>query len=250
MKTANILLHRSPYYRLHVFSEGLKRHGYKIISDRNYHPNQNDLVLLWNRNPPFEKIAQRYEAAKATVLITENGYVGDTKALAKNKHAGAGWWFVGEDDRWSRLGVDVRPWRKDGDHILVLPQRSIGQPGVAMPRNWERTVTERLAKLTSRPIRVRKHPGKDRGKEPTLEQDLANAWAAVTWASGAGVKALIEGVPVFYDLKEWIGGPAGSCVWDIENPVLGDRMSMLHRLAWAQWTWSEIESGEAFEWLL
>ena len=52
------------------------------------------------------------------------------------------------------------------------------------------------------------------------------------------------------DLKEWIGAPAATCNWDIERPYLGDRDVMLHRLSWAQWTWDEISSGEAFKWLL
>ena len=58
------------------------------------------------------------------------------------------------------------------------------------------------------------------------------------------------GIPVFHDYKNWVGAPAASCSMDLENPYLGDRSEMLHRLAWAQWTWDEIESGEAVKWLL
>lgn len=117
-----------------------------------------------------------------------------------------------------------------------------------MPRNWLNNILPRLAKTTGRPIKVRKHPGKN----PTvpLEEDLNNAWAAVIWASGAGIKAICEGIPVFYDYKNWIGAKAATCNFDIEKPYLGDRMEMLHRLSWAQWTWDEIENGEPFKWLL
>lgn len=248
-KTANILLHHSPYYRLHTFSEGLKALGYRIIHDRNTSPtNPDDVLLLWNRNKPHEQIAQRYEQAGATVLISENGYIGKTKALAKFHHAGAGDWYVGEEDRWSRLNHEVRPWRKDGDHILVLPQRSIGEMGVAMPRNWEITIMDRLRKMTKRPVRLRKHPGKNPTKP--LEEDLEGAWAAVTWASGAGIKAICYGIPVFHDLAKWIGAPAATCTFSLDQPYLGDRSAMLHRLAWSQWTWDEIKSGEAFRYLL
>ncbi len=248
MKVANVLLHHSPYYRLHVFSAGLQAHGYRIIQDKNAMPDKDDVLLIWNRNPSHERIAKRYEAAGATIFVTENGYLGKTKALAKTHHAGAGEWYVGEEDRWSKLGLDVAPWREDGRHILVLPQRSIGEQGIAMPRNWETTIHDRLKCMTDRPIRIRKHPGKN--ATTPLEDELRGAWAAVTWASGAGIKAICAGVPVFHDLKDWIGAPAATCTFEIENPYLGDRQAMLHRLAWAQWGWSEIESGEAFEKLL
>ena len=231
-KTANILIHQSPYYRLHTFSEGLKTHGFRIINDRNASPRgPDDVLLLWNRNRPHEQIAQRYEAAGATVLITENGYLGKSK-----------------EDRWSRLKIDVKPWREDGDYILVLPQRSIGEIGVAMPRNWEQTVIPRLKKMTKRPIRLRKHPGKN--SKIQIEEDLAGAWAAVTWASGAGIKAICAGIPVFHDYAKWIGAPAATCTFNIEQPYLGERDTMFHRLAWAQWSWDEIKSGEAFKCLL
>lgn len=248
MKTANILLHHSPYYRVHVFSEGLKKHGYRIIQDRNATPSTNDLLLLWNRNPPHELIAKKYENCNAKVLITENGFLGKSKALALNHHSGAGTWHVGNEDRWKALAIELKPWRKKGDHILVLPQRSIGELGVAMPRNWEMSILPKLKEATERPIRVRKHPGKN--ANIPIEQDLDNAWAVVTWASGAGIKAICNGIPVFHQLSKWIGAQAATTTLDIENPWMGDRLPMLKRLAWAQWSWQEIESGEAFKCLL
>lgn len=248
-KTANILLHHSPYYRIHVFSEGLKKHGFRIINDRQYHPTENDVLLIWNRSNSHETIAKRYELAGATVIVAENGYIGKTRALAKFHHAGAGTWNVGEEDRWQRLKVPLHPWQQNEDgHILVLPQRSIGEIGVAMPRNWEMAVVKRLKVLTKRKIVVRKHPGKN--QTIPLEADLEGAWASVTWASGAGIKSIIAGIPVFHDLRDWIGAPAASCTWDLEQPYKPDRLPMLRRLAWAQWTWEEIEQGEAFRWLL
>jgi len=203
------------------------------------------VLLIWNRSKNREAIAKRYEDAGATVIVTENGYIGKTKTLAVGHHSGAGSWYVGEADRWAPLGVELEPWREDGEHILVLPQRSIGEEGIAMPRGWETQIEQYLKKITKRPIRIRKHPGKDKTAPPTLEEDLQGCWSAVTWASGAGIKAIIAGVPVFHQLKSWIGAPAATTEFDIESPWMGDRMPMLRRLAWSQWTWDEIKSGEA-----
>lgn len=246
-KYANILLHHSAHYRSDLFAEGFKRHGFVPIKSRSHRPTPNDVLLIWNRNPPQEKIAQDYERAGATVVVAENGYIGKTKALALNHHNGAGRWYVGDTPR--HMDIDVKPWRRDGDHILVLPQRSIGEKGIAMPRNWLNVTLEHLKRKTKRPIKVRQHPGKDRDVIP-LEDDLRGVWAVVTWGSGAGIKAMVAGVPVFYQLKDWIGRPAATSVMDIENPWMGDRYEMLRWVSWAQWNWDEIKTGEAFKWLL
>lgn len=253
MPHANILLHQSSYYRRETFGSGLKAHGFSIINDRCASPKDGDVLVIWNRSNSVLNIARKYEKRGCKVIVAENGYLNyadgsKTIALALSHHCGAGEWYVGDEDRWSQLGIELKPWRADGEHILVLPQRSIGEPGVAMPRNWIESVTRRLKRYTDRPVIVRKHPGKNVKRE--LELDLRNAWCSVVWASGAGIKSIVAGIPVFHDFKHWVGAPAASCNWNIEEPFMGDRCPMMHRLAWAQWGWPEIESGLAFEYLL
>jgi hypothetical protein len=73
----------------------------------------------------------------------------------------------------------------------------------------------------------------------------------VTWGSGAAIKAIAAGIPVFHELKCWIGAEAAQFgIEDLEHPFLGDRHLMFHRLSWAMWTSEELESGEPFRWLL
>ena len=104
--------------------------------------------------------------------------------------------------------------------------------------------------MTDRPIRVRRHPGLHNTRP--LEDDLLNAWACVTWGSGAGIKALAAGIPVYYEMEHWIGadGAQPTRGADIEHPVMGNRQSMLSRVSWAQWAAEEIQSGEALAVLL
>ena len=247
MPSANVLLHSSSYYRKQTYKSGFEACGYTAIESMQHKPSPEDLLLIWNRSKNREHVAKRYEAAGATVLVTENGYIGKTRALAIGHHSGAGQWYQGETDRWSALDVPLKPWREDGEHILLLPQRSIGEEGIAMPRGWEDRMAVQLRKKTDRPVRIRKHPGKDKSKSPTLEEDLEGAWAAVTWGSGAGIKAIIAGIPVFHQLANWVGASAATSVFELEDPWIGDRMPMLRRLAWGQWNWDEIRSGEAIE---
>ena len=107
----------------------------------------------------------------------------------------------------------------------------------------------RYHKATGMPVRIRKHPGPQYAvPEVSLEDDLANAWAAVTWGSSAGLKAICMGVPVFHGFPNWIGASAASRIGG--QRFMGDRSPMLHRLATAMWSVDEIKSGAAFECLL
>lgn len=253
MSVATILLRDGPPYRLDAFIRGLQALKYAIARSEQPKPGPGDVLVVWNRFSVYEAVARRYEAAGATVLVTENGYIGVDEfghhlfALSQSHHNGAGKWHCGVEDRWAMLGIGLTPWRR-GEDVLVLPQRGVGPKGVAMPRDWEADVVARLRKITKRNIRVRPHPGKD--KKP-LEPDFRNVHAAVTWGSGAAIKAIVAGIPVFHEMPAWIGAPAAKgSIQELERPFLEDRLPMLRRLAWAQWDVSEISSGKAFRCLL
>lgn len=250
MPTAVCMIRAQPHYRREAFEAGLSKVGYTITSAPS-RVTKGDLLVVWNRYGHYDQIARRFEAAGATVIVVENGWLGQGKyfAIAKSHHNGAGVWTTGEEDRWSPLGIHPKPWRQSGDDILILPQRGIGPPGVAMPAGWAASVFSRLSKITKRPIRVRPHPGKE--PHPPLDPDFENCWAAVTWGSGAAVHAIVAGIPVFHEMPNWIGAPAARAgILEIEDPFLGDREPMLRRLAWAQWSAAEVSSGEPFRWLL
>lgn len=249
---AYLSMDRGPDFRWDAFVAGLTQCGYRVTQRPRHHPG--DLVVVWNRHSGKDKEACAAEGSDGKVIVAENGYIGkgaDGKpiyALARHHHNGAGVWPEGEDDRWASLGIELAPWRRDGEHILVLPQRGIGPAGVAMPKNWPNEIVKRLGRVTRRPIKVRPHPGLHKG---SLKPDLKDCWAVVTWGSGAAIKAIAAGVPVFHELKPWIGAPAASFGIDrLEEPFLGDRLPMFRRLAHAQYSCAEIATGEPFRKLL
>lgn len=251
MRQAALMIRKDVVARWKAFSAGLQRVGFHV-RPLEFEPTDKDLLIIWNRHRHNAQ-AKKFEAAGAKVIVAENGWLrqGDglgTTALCLSHHNGAGTWYEGPEDRWSKLGIELKPWRADGGHILVLVQRGIGESGVAQPRDWVNNALARLRRKTERRIVVRNHPG---NAEPPPEPDWTDCWAAVTWASGAGIKSIVNGIPVFYDLEKWIGGAAGRFgVDEIEHPFLGDRLPMLRSLAYAQWTLQEIESGEPFSALL
>lgn len=186
-------------------------------------------------------------------LVAENGYLngsgGPYVALARGGHNGSGKWPSGDAARWERLGMELKPWRRTGGHVLVCPSRGLGMN--PMPKDWTEKTVAALRKLTDREIRVRPHPGnwKPRAEHhaATLAKDLEGAWACVIWASSAGVRSLIEGVPVIYTAPHWIAaGASGNRLEDIDAPPMPERLPVFHRLASAQWTLDEISSGAAF----
>jgi hypothetical protein len=219
----------APPERWAAFTHGLREVGYEVAEGMG----QADLLVTWNRIGTADSVAREYERDGRPVIVAENatwgnGFMGGRWLhLARNRHNTAGMFPVGAPDRYNALGVELAPWRTEGETVGLV-QRGIGSPPTAQPRSWRPKCD-----------RIRSHPGT--GPCVPLEQDLAEAGKVVTWGSGAAVKALMMGIPVESHMPGWIG--------EQDNTDAG-RLGMFQRLAWAQWRMAEIESGEAFHWLL
>ena len=246
--TAWIGLKQTPNYRCESFAKGFIRHGYAIEFGLPRAAVSGDVLLIWNRSGLSDIAARGFEKVGNRVLVAENGYLGKQingevwYAISQNHHNGLGTWPIGSPERWDAMHVELQPFRTGGDEIVLLPQRGIGEPGVAMPSHW---LTKAQAQLNGR---VRFHPGLHSCID--LQKDLQNAKAVYTWGSGAAIKALTYGIPVVYDLAGWIGAEAGSRFNLPLNRSEAKRQSMFEKLAWAQWRLSEIEYGIALEHLL
>lgn len=216
--------------RVEMFRSGLARMGYAVEVGIPREPRDGDVFVTWNRIGAAHHSARMFEFHGLPVLVTENAAWGNEFAgyrwysLARNFHNMAGKFPVGDASRWDGLAVDLAPWRTAGETV-VLPQRGIGPPEVAMPRDWPQRQKGR----------IRPHPG--RGQSIPLEQDLAKAGKVITWGSGAAIKAMLWGIPVESHMPAWIGE---------QNNEDAGRLAMFRRLAWAQWRHSEIASGEVF----
>ena len=263
------LIREQPHYRRAAFCDGLKAAGYALrAGDPGTDVTPGDVLVIWNRYAHWEGMADRFERAGGTVLVAENGYLGHGGsvpkfdvwpgnvqpghyyALAVGQHNGGGRWPTADGSRWRALGVEIHDWRDRGHHILVCAQRGIGPQRLVQRSEWTQDVVARLKGITSRPVRIRPHPGIGEGPVP-LAKDLEQCWAVVIWASNAGIHALLAGIPVFYEGQHWILGPAGCRdIRQIDDPPLPDREPAFHRMACAQWTVAEIASGEPFKRLL
>jgi hypothetical protein len=253
------LIRDQPWYRRQAFEKGLENAGFQITKDKA------DLVLIWNRYGHSHQVAEQYEREGKLVLVAENGYLGKggvspkfevhPKGPSKDSyyslsigwHNGRGVWPRGEG-RFKDLGVEIKPWRTKGEHILVCPNRSFGVGSQVMPPDWAEKVVKRLRNESKRPVVVRGHPGNNSPRRP-LELDLKDAWAVVVWSSSVAVHSLLAGIPTFIEAPFHVlkgCGASGSP----DEPVTKEREQHFERMAWHQWTCQELESGEPFRYLL
>lgn len=265
MPRAYCLIRSQPYYRADAFVSGLKAAGYEVQRDTAGPGRPGDVLLMWNRYAHWDDAATRFERAGGTVLVAENGYLGaggtspkfdvhpggpkphHYYALGLGYHNDASRVVPGGPERFASLGVELRPWRTDGEHILVCPNRSFGPKERIMPIDWAEHCAARLRKATRRPVRIRPHPGNDAPKR-TLQADLEGAWACFVWSSGSAVHALAAGVPTFIEAPFQVVKGAGAS-GPLDVPITPERLPHFERMAFAQWRIEEIQTGFPFMWL-
>lgn len=128
--------------RRQAFKRGLERCGYMVVEGLTKNPDDGDILVSWNLIGAARSAAAEFKARGLPVLVTENASWGNEFAgyrwytIARDRHNTAGKFPIGGNERWDALDVELEPWRKGGDEIVILPQRGIGPPGVAMPMKW------------------------------------------------------------------------------------------------------------------
>lgn len=239
-------------HRHELFSNGLMAAGYKLADNYNS-LKEGDVIIVWNRKRGMNDLLTMLEARGVLPIVAENGYIGSddngkrTIALAFYQHHGLGKWPIIEEPftkRQIRQNFHTSDWRAGGEEIVVLAQRNIGITSHGV--SWARDMAYNIQKKTKRRVRLRLHPGIKEDVIP-LEVDLEDAFAVVTYSSGAAIKAINMGVPAFYFLPGWIGVDAAKFgVEDLENPYRSCRKIFLQKISCAQWLQSEISDGTAF----
>ena len=142
-------------------------------------------------------------------------------------------------DRLERFGIAVRPWRKTGLKIAVIPNTE-WQQRLFDDNDWVKKTVKRLKEITDRPVEVR---GKDH-VVPFL-QYLQDVWAVVTWGSVAGVEAALHGVPVFAEPTCPAHPVSAGPLEKIETPEYAEnRHEWACSLTYASWHWSELDKIE------
>lgn len=174
-----------------------------------------------------------------------------------------------DNNKWNRYsqwhGVQLQPYRQQGDHILILCQRPHGWNMAGTVQNdWLDQTIQKIRQHSQRPIVVRLHPGDGtkqhqiarlnqqyRGSilvsnKSNIREDLVNCWCAVGFNSTPNVVAAIEGVPVYVEdpVRSWAADVAFRDLSLIENPPLPDRQTWINKIANIHWSNQEVRAGD------
>lgn len=158
---------------------------------------------------------------------------------------------IGEPDhaRARALGLEVKPWQRGGDHIVVVEQSEHFLRMSGAHPMWLARVVAELGRYTDRPLRIRRW-SRDKAKAAAgLRDDLKGAHALLTHSSAAANEALLAGVPVFIGCKSCAAAEMASGGIDkIETPRRPEgREDWAAWLAGWQWTMEEIREGIAWK---
>ena len=174
-------------------------------------------------------------------------------------------------ENWNNMkrdyNMDLKPWRINGNHILITLQRPMGwsMRGVNLMA-WLDGTFANIRQYSDRPIVMRWHPGDWKNinnylpilkkynatlspQERHITEDLVNAWALVCHNSTPSSVATIEGVPAFITDNPGYcqaGEIANTDFSLLENPKMPDRDLWIRKLAQCHWSFEDTKSGRCW----
>lgn len=173
--------------------------------------------------------------------------------------------------RWQKisddLGIWLKPWRTQGEHILICLQRHGGwSMGGLDVQTWlDQTIAQIRQHSRKRQIVVRTHPGDKKIKSilkiygkgvrlsvnERLVDDLKGAWATVVYNSSPSIASIIEGIPAFITdhnpQRSQSYEVANTDLSRLENPEMPERKTWIERISMCHWNFNELRSGEAWK---
>ena len=82
----------------------------------------------------------------------------------------------------------------------------------------------------------------------SVQEQLQKAWCTVTYTSGAGIDAILQGIPnIACDTGSMVYDVSSKNISEVEDPYRGDRLEWNNKIAHCQWSIEEFESGECWE---
>jgi len=254
-----------------AFRQGANTLGFTCVDNSD----DSDVDVIWSvlfngRMAGNKAIWQRNAAdAKPTIVLEVGGIQRGTtwKVGLNGINRDA---YFGPDsnnsDRHHLLGLSLKPWRTDGEFVLICGQhdKSLQWKGMPSVSNWLLQTIDTVRTHTTRPIIFRPHP---RCHLPHIEKEFknvfrqeprhvsntyddydinfTNVWATISHSSNPGIHSILNGVPAFVSTHN-LAYPVSNDIdflHDIESPVMPDRTQWLNDYAHTEWTIEEISQG-------
>ena len=255
-------------------ADGLQQLGHTVTYDT---VEDVDVPVIWSllwhgRMQGNQTIYQSYRSRGKNVLVLEVGGIqrNHTWKVALNGINRAADFGLGamDSNRPNKLKLKLKPWRTDGEYILICAQHDKSEQWRDMPTldRWVHNTVLKIREHSQRPIVIRPHPRcpiKDTfkmfgnvtvqnpvqidGTYDDFNLDFSNCWAVVSWSSNPGPQAVIAGVPVFVGPDSLAYDVANTDLANIETPHMPNRENWLVNYAHTEWTVDEIRSGIPFK---
>lgn len=286
------------YQTLCNFAQGVSVAGDAGIIERNmiYHPSEVAMMLGWvhehGKTAPhlgFRQtiLDQQRITGGRTVIADSNLFL---YRNTNNPHFYLRYSFDGvfpdtgeycdqdpDPRRWMKIrqqiGVDLQPWRTQGDHILICLQRNGGwsMSGKSVV-DWAVETIQQLRHHSTRQIILRGHPG-DKGSDRdmitikkrcenlgidriaispqgrALVDDFKNCWVVVNHNSSPAVAAVIEGIPVFSTdpIRSQAREVVNTDLSLIETPEFFNREPWIYRISQFHWSHEDLLTGRCWQ---
>ena len=254
-----------------AFRTGCRSCGYSTVDNSN----DSDVDVIWSvlfngRMAPNKTIWERnLRTSKPTRVLEVGGIKRNVtwKVGLNGINRTAYFGDSGNDStRADSMGLVCKPWRSDGDFILICGQNDKSLQWQNMPRmsQWLMNTIEEVQKHTNRPIVFRPHPRcrleaiehqyqnvyrdtpiKITGTYDDYNLTFRNVWATISWSSNPGIHSVLAGVPAFVSTDSLAYDAANDIdfLHDIEFPYKPDRQQWLNDYAWTEYTLEEISQG-------
>ena len=260
-----------------AFAKSLKDAGHSVIYNEPYkvmeHYDNYDVAVIWSvlwhgRMTNNKQIWQINRDLGKPVIVLEVGGIkrGTTWKVGLNGINRDAFFGDGgnNSDRARRFGLEAKPWRTNGEYVLVCGQHEKSeqwrdQPGMS---RWVIETIENVQAHTDRPIIFRPHP---RCPLPNIEQefknvkrqdprqvpgsyddydiDYSNIYTTVSWTSNPGIHSVLNGVPAYTSTSSLAWPVSIKSLTNLDNPPLNDRQQWLNDYAWTEYTVEEISQG-------
>ena len=248
-----------------AFANSLNNNGHDVA----YNDLSADINVIWSVlfNGRMAGNKAVWEQQKPTIVLEVGGIKRGTtwkvglNGINRDAYFGPS---GNSSDRVRLLGLQVKPWKYDGEHILIAGQHDKSLQWKDMPAmaTWVHDTITFIRAQTDRPIIFRPHP---RCPLPAIEHNFKgvkrqdpkqikdtyddfdmqfnNIWATVSWSSNPAIHSIINGVPAFTGPSSLAFDVAEQNLRNIENPLYGDRTQWLNDYAHTEYTIGEISQG-------
>lgn len=242
------------------------------------HPNSKNSPHLNLRKSVFEKQQRDH---KRSIIVDSNLFLyadkGNSNKFLRFSYDGifpnTGEYCNADPDpaRWEliqkRLGIKLKPWKKNGTDILICCQRDGGwSMGGEQLMPWLVRTVQQIRKFSDRRIVVRFHPG-DKNQlnhkrmiaryrlpnvivthSENILQDFITAHCVINFNSSPTVAAAIEGIPsiVLDPARSQAAEVTHHSLSEIEKLKSFDRELWVQKMAQMHWTLDELKDGTAW----